>query len=299
MKTKLIVLFVVTNLLVALTVQAASRVLLRLNLQKGSTYEMTMISDNNIDQEMSGQKMKILQKVEMLSTCQVLDILPDNNFLIEYSIQKMKINMNVNGKEMNSDSDSTGNNPMNGFLKDLSSLKMKIKLNSKGQVQEIEGLEEYAKKMSGNPQMSQSMKMFTDEKNFKSYFEQTFSYFPENEIEVGSKWSSSMKMPALMNMDIVMNFEVANILNDQVLLNVVSNVNMETPMDVNGMKMNIKMAGTQTGTMAIALADGCVGSSDCIQKYDVNMKMKNPQSGEDMEIPMVMNSVIKSTVVRK
>jgi hypothetical protein len=31
----------------------------------------------------------------------------------------------------------------------------------------------------------------------------------------------------------------------------------------------------------------------------MNMKMKNPQSGEDMEIPMVLNSVAKISAVKK
>ena len=35
------------------------------------------------------------------------------------------------------------------------------------------------------------------------------------------------------------------------------------------------------------------------QKFDMKLKMKNPQSGEDMEIPIVVNSVTNMTVIKK
>jgi hypothetical protein len=102
-----------------------------------------------------------------------------------------------------------------------------------------------------------------------------------------------------MNTEITMVFEVAAIENNQVYLNVAAVVDMETPIEQMGMKMNVKMAGKQSGKMTIGATDGWLTSSDLIQKFDMNMKMKNPQSGEDMEIPMVLNSVAKISAVKK
>jgi len=299
MKTKLNVLFVAAILLFTSYVKAESKVSLRLNLQKGTTYEMTMAMNNNIDQDVMGQKMKIDQKMEMVSLYQVLDVLPTGNFLIEYSMQKIKVNMTVNGQEINMDSDGDASNPMNGPLKTIVSNKLKLELNKRGTVERVEGLEEYTKKLSENPQLAQSMQMFTNENSFKSYVGQTFSYFPENEVAKGEKWTSSLKLPSLMNMETTMNFEVADIKADQVTLNVTSDVNLDSPIEQMGMKMQMKAKGTQTGTMAIDIADGWLRSSSLNQKFDIHMNMKNPQSGEDMEIPMVMNSVATTQVVKK
>lgn len=299
MKIKLIALFFVTLFLAAQTVKADSKALLRLKLKKGSAYEMTMVSDNKIDQEMNGKPMKILQKIEMVIFYQVLDVLPKNIFEIEYSFQKMKMSMNVNGQQMNMDSDSTSDDPMSAVLKDLFALKIKVKMNSKGQILEIGGMEEYAQKMSANPQLAQSMKMFVDEKNFKTFVEQTFSYFPEDKVKVGSKWNNSTKIPSLMNLDIAMNYEVANILKDKIILNVTSDVNMESPVEENGMKLYVKIAGTQAGTMAISRSDCFASSSELTMNYDFKMKMKNPQSGEEMEIPMVLHSNITTNIIKK
>ena len=65
MKTNLLTLFLGIILISANVVQAKSKVLLRLNLQKGTTYEMTMAMINNMDQDMMGKKMKIDQKGEI------------------------------------------------------------------------------------------------------------------------------------------------------------------------------------------------------------------------------------------
>lgn len=299
MKTKLLSLSIIAFLLLANVFQASSKVLLRLKLLKGTTYEMTMTSTNLIDQEMMGQKMKIDQKMEMVLSYKVLDVLPNKNFLIEYSLLKMKLKMNINGQEMNIDSDSPDNNPNNASLKGLISNKLKLEINPKGQVQRIEGLEEYTKTLAGNQQMSMTMQMFKDENSLKSFIGQSFNYFPEKKIKKGDKWTSSFQIPTLMNMEAKMNFEVASIVKNMLSLNVISDINIDTPVEQSGHKINVKATGNQSGTMNIDTDDGWLRLSDLSQKFDMKMKMKNPQTGEEMEIPMVLNSVTKLTVVKK
>lgn len=300
MKTKPIALLLISISLLLISFRADSKVLLRLNLEKGTTYEMTMNMTNSIDQEMMGQNMKIDQKTEMGFLFQVLDVLPNKNFQIEYSMSKMKLNMNINGQDVSFDSESTDeSNPMNKSLKDLVNIKIKMELTPKGTVENIEGLDQFVKQLAGNQQMAQTMQMFMNDKNFGSFVGQTFSYFPEEEIKEGSKWTSSFALPALMNMETKMNYEAASISKANILLNVTSDINMDMPIEQNGMKIEMKMTGAQNGTMTINPKDGWLRESDLTQKFDMHMKMKNPQSGEDMEIPMLMNSVVKFIVVKK
>lgn len=300
MKSRLFTLVVIAILLTSNAIQAKSKVLLRLNLQKGATYEMTMALNNLMDQEMMGQKMKMDQKMTMIISYQVLDVLPNSNFLIEYSLLKMKMDMNVNGQLISMDSEGTDeSNPVAGLLKNMAKVKIKMEMTPRGAVEKVEGLDQYASALGNNPQMAQAMQMFMNEKNFGSFVGQTFNYFPENKVEKGGKWTASFKLPALMNMETIMNFEVASIGKDQVILNVSSDINMDTPIEQGGMKINLKMTGTQTGTMTVDSGDGWLRQSDLNQKIDMTMKMKNPQTNEDMEIPMVMNAITKITVIKK
>lgn len=300
MKSPLVTFFLITILLAANPVQAKSKVLLRLNLQKGSVYEMTQTTTTNIDQEMLGQKMKIDQKMEMVFTYQVFDVLPNKNYQIEYSVVKTKLNTNINGQEKNLDSESSDqSSPMSSILKDICTTKLTLEINPRGQVEKLEGIDVLAKKLAENQQLAQSMQMFTDEVSFSSFMGQIFNYFPEKEIEKGDKWTSFFKLPSMMNMETTLNFEVASMDKRQTILNVLSDVNLDSPVEQEGMKMNMKMTGTQNGTMTIDTKDGWVRSSELNQKFDLNLKMKNPRSGEDMEIPMVVNSITKMTVIKK
>lgn len=298
MKIKLIGVIVIFLFTTLQMVGAKPKVLLRLNLEKGDNYEMTMVMDNDMDQEAMGQKMKILQKMEMVTSYKVLDVLADKNYVLEYTFKRMKLNTNVNGQQSVVDSEGAEDNPMTKAIKNMTDLKLKVTLNSLGKVQKVEGIEEYAGKMTGNPQLAQPMHMFSDENSFKAFFEQCYGFYPETEVEAGSKWTQLVKMPAYMNMDLEMNYEVADILDEQVLLKVLSIINTDAPIEANGMKMHLKMTGNQNGVMKIDRKGGLESTSDLTQKTDMLMKMNNPQSGEEMQIPMKMNSVIKISVVK-
>jgi hypothetical protein len=299
MKTKLITLFICNLILISNTLDAATKVALRLNLQKGATYEMKMNSVNQVEQEMTGQKIKIDQKIEMAFNYHVVDVLPSKSAVIEYSFQRMKMDMNMNGQEMKMDSENPDANPVNAAIKDLLFLKLRLTVNQKGKVEKVEGLDEYVKKIAGNQQLSQAMMMFTNEDNFKAFFAQTFNYFPETEVSVGDQWKSVINLPELMNVGIIMVYEVTAIENDQIHLNFKSAVDMVAPVEQMGMKMNVNMVGNQSGKMTINTTSGWIMASDQIQKFDMKIKMKNPQSGDDMEIPMVTNSVTNIVGLKK
>ena len=300
MKTTRFTVAFITFLFIFSTLQAKSKVLLRLNLQKGSIYEMDMHVTNNIEQDMLGQNMKIVQGMEMILSYKVTDVLPNKNSLIEYSISRMKMNMDVNGNTVSFDSQSPDeSNPMGAILKTINKMKVTFELTPSGKAEQVKGLDEITSQIASNPQMAQALQMFSNDKNFSSFISQTFNYIPENEVKTGDKWTTQFKLPSLMEANTTMNFEVTGITKDSVTLNVVSDVNFEGPVEQNGMKIDMKMTGTQTGTMTVDLNDGWVRSSDLNQKFDMHMKLKNPQTGEDMEIPMKVNSVTKYTVEKK
>lgn len=299
MKKSYFALVLMVILLSVGSVQAKSKVLLRLKLEKGTTYQTTMTTNTLINQEMMGQQMNVTQYMEMVISYHVLDVLPNKNFKMDYAFDKMKISSLVNGQEIVMDSDGPEDNPMNKVLKDMVGYTVKLEMTPRGEVQQVEGLDQFVQRMAGNPQLTQSMQMFGSNESFESFIDQTFNYFPEEAVEEGSKWTSSFELPSLMNTEIVMNFEVASITNKDVLLNVASNIDMDMPIEQNNMKIDMKMTGTQNGTMTVDASDGWVKESNIKQAFDMHMKMKNPQNGEDMEIPMKMESTIKMTVDKK
>lgn len=299
-KQKLSLILFLSFTLIASSSFAKEKVLLRFNLKKGTVYEMNMDMLTKIDQEVMGNQVKMDQKMDMIISITVDDELPNNNFLITYDYKSFKMAMDGMGQSIILDSDNPDeSNPAFAAMKSITDMKLKMEITPLGQVISISGLDEFSKSLAGNPQLSGMLGMFGNEEAFKSNFSQTFNYFPEDKIGTGDSWDASINMPALMNMQIAMNFKVTDISTDFVDLDVNSTVNSSSTLEPNGMKMDISIEGTQNGKMQIDPKDGMMSSSDINQKFSMLMKMKNPQSGEDMEIPMELNSTAKVTVEKK
>lgn len=296
MKTKLTALLIITILFNSNVIQAKGKTSLRLNLKKGSVYEMTTTLTNVTNQELMGKKTKVDQKMETGFTFKVLDVLPNKNFVLGFSIAKIKMAVNMNGREANYDSESTGgNNPMAVLLKNLPAKKIVVTPAGK-----LVSMESYSlKELVGDPQIVGLMTSFLSNNRLESFIGQAFNYFPENKVGPGDKWSVSVKLATVMNLPILINFEVVSIEKDKIALKVSSNLNESVPIEQNNVKIDVNMVGTQNGTMTVNRADGWIRASDLVQKFNLKMKMKDPKTKEDTESPSTTNSEIKTRVVKK
>jgi hypothetical protein len=273
----------------------AKKTYLLLKLQKGATYEMATSTLNLIDQDMMGQKIQIEQVTDMVVSYQVIDVLPNGNYLIEYALSKIKLQTKMNGQETVKDSEGTDNNPLKGLIEN----KLKIEISPKGEISKVEGIEEFAKKFAFDPQLAQALEMYMNEKNLKSSLSQSLGYFNENVIKVGNKWSSKVKIAALKDAESEVNYEVVGIAKNVVSLKLNSDLKIDAPIEQLGFKMDMKANAKSEGTMTVDASTGWLMASEMKDMIDMKMKFLNPQTGEDMVIPMVMNIVIKSTGSKK
>ena len=284
--------------LVLFSLQLSAKTLVRLNLTKGSVYEMTMSMSSNMNQEMMGQQMKIEQKMLMVLDYKVADVLATKNFVIEYSVSQVKIDASANGQQMSMDSQN-GSDPASEKLKAMVGQVIKMEVTPAGKIEKVEGLEAFISKIGDDKMMGQMVPMFSSDEGFKSFVGQTFSYIPEGEVEQGSKWSSKAQLTAAMNLDMQVDYELASISGKDLNMNVSSTFNGTKQIEQMGMKMDMQIDGTQTGTMAVDATDGWMKSQNLNQNIKMVMKMKNPQTGDDMSIPMDMKSVVETKSVKK
>ena len=141
--------------------------------------------------------------------------------------------------------------------------------------------------------------MFSSDEGFKSYVGQTFSYIPENEIEQGSKWSAKSKLTAADNLDIQVDYEVASISGKDINLNIASTFAGTKQIEQMGMKMDMQVDGNQSGTIVVDIVDGWIKNQMLNQNIKMIMKMKNPTTGDDMNIPIEIKSTIETKSVKK
>lgn len=297
---KITLLLVILSLFFTISSQAQKKKLLRFKLEKGSVYEMVMNMNNNMDQEMMGQQVKMDQQMEMITIMTVEDVLPNNNFLINYHYKSIKMDMDVMGNSMTFDSENEEESTSSlKALKNLTKTKLKLEFTPLGKVISIDGFDSFNDVFAENFELKEMFKMISSEKAFKSSFGQTFNYFPEEKVTVGDSWSTSQKIEEPMSMNIDMHFTVSDIQKHNVFLDMDSDIDSNTTMEQNGMSIDMEMKGKQNGTLTINSKDGMLNASAMKQDLSILMKMKNPQTNEDIEMPIKMHATIKTTVSKK
>ena len=134
MRHKNRILPILVTTLVLFGLQLSAKTSLRLNLTKGSVYEMTISMNMNMNQEMMGQQMKIDQKMITLINYKVADVLPNKNYQIEYSIAQIKIDASAMGQQMSMDT-QTGGNPASEKLKSMVGQVIKMEVTPAGKIE--------------------------------------------------------------------------------------------------------------------------------------------------------------------
>ncbi len=284
--------------LVCFSLQVSAKTTLRLNLQKGSVYEMNMNMSMKMDQEMMGQQIKMDQKMNMQLVYKVADILPSKNYVIEYSVGQIKMDISTNGQQMSFDS-QTGGNPIFDKLKSIIGSVIKMEVTPLGKVEKVEGLDAFIQKIGDDKTMAQLVPMFSSDEGVKSFMNQTFGYIPENALDKGSKWSCTSQLTTPMNLDLTVNYELASIEGNTLNMNVTSTFNAAKQIEQMGVKADMQIDGTQNGTMTVDATDGWLRTQNIDQSIKMIMKMKNPQSGEEMNMPIELKLAIETKVVKK
>jgi len=299
-KTNIKVILLVLGIMLAFNSYAKKTVHLKMNLKKGASYEFVNKITSNINQSVMGQEIKMIQNMDLIYTCKVEDVLSNGNYSISYSITTLDMNMNVNGQNIsfNSTNDSE-DNPIAAIFKELSDFKISFELSPLGKVTNVNGIAAYLQKINANQLTKQSLGQFTDDKTFAQYISQSYGFFPNKDVAVGESWSSSVTMPSLMNMDIVLNYKLNELNKNKAVIGINSEININSPIEKGGIKMDLLAKGTQKGSMHVNRKDGFINDSSIEQLFDIKMTMDNPQNGEKLEIPMTVNTKVEVVVNRK
>lgn len=280
---------------------AGPKQLLRLNLQQGEAYTMAMRMENNIQQSMMGQQNEMKQVMDMTMVMKVDELTGDGNFIVSYNYSSFKMDMDAMGQSMSYDSESPDeSSPFHSVFKGITDARFQMELTPTGKIVDVKGIEEYLNTLtSGNQQLKNTLPMFTDDKAFKQTMESNFSYLPEEAVSKGDRWSNVISLPALMNMNMELEYELIDVEGKQAEIKLDAVLDMNQDIDQQGMTMNMSTKGTQQGTILVNTDDGMARENTMVQDLDMLMKMTNPQTGDPMEMPMKIVSEVSYKVTKK
>ena len=278
---------------------AANKTTIRLNLQKGESYELIANVKGDIVQEMMGQKVEMEQNMTISSIMNVTDKLADGNFAIEYRYKAIRMDVKGMGQAFRFDSESPDkSSPIYPIFEGMINGKLQLVVTPLGKIVKAEGFESLLKGVNANPQIAEALKPFNNADGFKTNFEQTFGYFTDKETEQGDVWSNTIEIPNLGFAKITTDFQAVSITDNQLDITMKAIINTNGELEQNGIKIDMAIEGNQAGTLDIERKTGLFSVSDVLMKLKINMKFKNPATGDDMTMPMEINSTTK-TLCRK
>lgn len=171
-----------------------------------------------------------------------------------------------------------------------------ITVDEKGKVTDVKGMEEIFNniiKSSGLdtlPGGAESIAGFKDQfsnEQFKKNFDESFHILPEKEVTVGDTWEIDNKKN-MMDMDMVTKnkYTLKEIKGDYIIVDVVSEFSADKK-EGGSIPGEMKMDGTQSGTMKIDRSTGLAVESELKQKVNSTSKMMG------QEIPMTIDGTVK------
>jgi hypothetical protein len=151
--------------------------------------------DTNTTQDMKVMNQEISQKQKQTFYLKwTAEDKKDGNYVVTQEIIGLKMNINIGGNTISYDSteEKQPQNPMSDFFKALLGMKLKLTISPQMKVVNVEGQEEFIKKLGGtNPQMEPLLKSILSKDALQQMAEPTWAALPTQDVAVGKSWSNS------------------------------------------------------------------------------------------------------------
>jgi hypothetical protein len=244
---------------------------MKLLLNKGQHY-IYLITQENTMKEISDKSDKIEMKQNMALKIdhQVIDQLPNGNYLIEASFKSFSIELNSDGKISRYHSDTIDvMNSMYKILNFLTSVKLKYEVSREGIVSNLSGFESIREKMNPDHKLLGLLRSFGNER----FILEMYNYVPTGNVGVGDQWTKSGTLPDLKDLkyDIQYSMKEASTQNLKLIQNASFSYSTELPME-SDIKSKMDGKGIQNGFLLINPITKMRISSDINQQIDLSIQ---------------------------
>lgn len=287
---------------------------LRLNLHKGDKFYVLATTEQNIIQSMMGQEVKIIQTIVMGYDYEVVDVLDNGDFNIKVTYVKVafKQDSQYANLDYDSDKDNSEITPQTQAFAALKGATFNFICNNKGAVKEIDGIDKLLVEMietigkdltaEQKLEIENSLKLQFGDEAMKSTLSNTMNIYPENRIKKGESWNRVIDLNVGMPMKLDNTWTLVDVKKD--LAQVTVNSKIETlktdePMQVQGMEMEYKLTGDQSGTIKLNVLTGLAEESIVNQKIKGTMVLTGEMLPQAMEVPISIETKATVTMSKK
>ncbi len=283
---------------------AQSKVTLRVNLEEGQTYSVTMSTTQDISQTIMGMNQDMEQTIGFTYDMHVLN--KDNYGVYDidmtYTNVKFKVDGPMGSTDYDSDDPNSVPNPQAKAYASLVNQSIGMKMNDKGRITDVNRVEELVDHMieyfeiPEGPQREQARANMSQEFSSESMTEQLGNLsvvFPDRPLGVGDYWSQIQDIDSGFPLKMTVTYTVTNITSNRVELDVASTINSQgdEAVETNGMQMIYELNGTQNGTMIIDRKTGLPRVTGLTQDISGSVEiLPNAQLPDGMNWPITLVS---------
>lgn len=202
----------------------------RFNLKKGEKFEYVYTSADKVDQNTQGVTSGIEQASSLAFTLKVIKKLDDGGYKLAVDYKKFVIHLVMNGNEINYNSDSVyKSNQYADLLKGFNKIHFTFDLSPVGIVTNINGMEEWTKKIAEDVRLSNLLKGIGTEE----FISGLLNYLPSTTVQPGSKWKVKTILPEMKNLKYDMSYSFLESKTDQIKLGMASKIEYKQPTVAN------------------------------------------------------------------
>ncbi len=244
---------------------------LKLNLRQGDSYRVRSESYRRMVQKMIGIEMEMSQRMVIYYTFTVQSTRPAGEFTLAVKHEAVSVELNGLHGEMRWDSNQ-GDKPEHPLARGLAALvgeSYTLRLNSIGQVLAVEGLDRITEKIAGDVELPEGdtremvlggIREMAGERAQKEMLGQLFGVYPGHPVEPGDSWTisdsseaSQFKRKGTLTLKELKNGRAIIGLDAEVVTG-----SSAGQLNLGPLKVEMKLAGAQTGTYSLDLETGWI-----------------------------------------
>ncbi|KQN37991.1 hypothetical protein ASE92_00655 [Pedobacter sp. Leaf41] len=289
-----------------LSVSAQKTYVLKQNFPIGKKYTFSMVSDQIINQEISGQKINLNQNI---GTDYIFDIRNGDNMSKDIDVVYSRIFMKSSGMGNtmmmdSNDPDTTKVNPFRG----IKGASFRMEIAPDGSIKSLTGIDAMLNKMTFRMSKDSSVirslktslaKQFNSE-GMKQTMESSLKIYPEKPVKIGESWTVDTKMQMTMPIETITKYTLKEVKNGVAYLNISGSLTSKGDFETMGNKMQTDLTGTNNGDVELDMKTGLIlkshlrielaGTMSAMgQMINFELQGINKMTGNEMQKNAILN----------
>ncbi|UKJ08083.1 DUF6263 family protein [Solitalea lacus] len=261
MKKKLLML-ITAGILTITYAFAQKAIILKQNFQVGKKYSYAMLLNQNINQDIMGQKIDLKQVMDMTYSFAVNKTQGDNKDIkvVYEKVYSLTEAMGNSNEYDSSKDDGTSKNPLSA----MKGAGFNMLLSSKGEVKSVTGVDKMIdamiQKVSSDSATAQTLKE-TLKKQFgneaiKTSMENALKIYPDHPVKIGDSWEVQTEVKAALPMTMKTVYTLKELKNNKAIIGISGTIGANGPAEIMGFSMQTNLTGTNIGDMIVDVKSG-------------------------------------------